>query len=142
MRLVFLLAALCAFGRLALAESFCDRVPLDPDLAAGLEGSYEIVGKQSPGASYAGSLLLAGRKSSYAVSRTIDGKVDHGDVWMEKCGADHIEFLVARYYTKPVTQVRCRLGVDGDNYFRATCRTSQGGREWRGLEAWFQVPRR
>ena len=85
-----------------------------------------------------GNLVVGYGKTSYALTRTISGVKVHGDAWIERCGMDKIMVLVARYYTKPMTEVGCSLDADGDNYYRATCHVRQGGREWKGLEAWFQ----
>ncbi|GAA5010521.1 hypothetical protein GCM10025793_22310 [Lysobacter lycopersici] len=125
----------------ALATSFCERMLLDPEVPAGLDGSYEIVGKDpATGAAYTGTLVLGIGKDSYAITRTTGADIVNGDAWMESCGMDKIKALVVRYYTKPVTEMSCALDADGDNYYRATCRTHQVGQKRLGLEAWFQRP--
>ena len=123
------------------ADQFCKREAYDAEFPAGLTGNYEIVGKDpETGAAYSGHLVIADGKSRYALTRTAGGVSIPGDAWMETCSADKIQFLVVRYYTRPTTQVSCRLGMDGDNYYRATCRTRASDGRWRGLEAWFQSP--
>jgi hypothetical protein len=125
----------------ALAAGFCERKPLEPDFPAGLEGRYEIIGKDpATGAAYSGYLAVAAGKTSYGIGRVVNGKASKGHAWIESCGADKIAFLVAEYATEPAMKARCRLGADGDNYYRATCRTDSGASSWRGLESWFQSP--
>ena len=139
MKLIPLLMILVIAPANALAGGPCKRLPVDPEFPAGLSGSYELIGKDpSTGASYVGSLAIGYGKSTYALTRTLQGTSIHGDAWIERCGIDKVMVLAARYYTKPVTEVSCALDADGDNSYRATCKTRQGGRTWRGLEAWFQ----
>ena len=141
MKLAPLLILLVGASASAIASGVCERVPLDPELPAGIGGSYEIIGKDpATGNTYTGTLVLGYDKSSYRLIRTTQGNAANGDAWIESCGMDKIKMLVARYYTKPVTEVTCALDADGGNYYRTTCRTRQGGRQWRGLEAWFQRP--
>ena len=121
------------------ATDFCKRLPMDPEVPAGLDGSYEIVGRNSAsGVAYTGTLVLGIGRNSYAVTRTTDRGTVNGDAWMESCGIDKVKALIVRYYTKPVTEMHCTFTADGDNYYRATCRTHQIGRQKFGLEAWFQ----
>jgi len=141
MKAVFMVMVLATIPSHALAAGFCERMPLDPEVPAGLDGSYEIVGKDpSTGVAYAGTLVLGIGKNRYAITRTIANTTVNGDAWMESCGMDKIKALVVRYYTKPVTEMSCTLDADGDNYYRATCRTHQAGQKRIGLEAWFQRP--
>ena len=141
MRIQLLLVVFLSFPSIVQANGLCERLPLDPDVPAGLSGAYEVIGKDPRTSTpYVGTIVLANGKSSYAITRTIGKDAVHGDAWMEECGGDKIRFLVARYYTKPITQLSCRLGADGDNYYRTTCRTDTGTGRWRGLESWFQVP--
>jgi len=141
MRLQPLLVVFFLLPSVVQAAGLCRRLPMDPEVPAGLAGTYEIIGKDpKTGAGYVGNIVLANGKSSYAITRTIGKDAAHGDAWMEECGGDKIRFLVARYYTKPITHLSCRLGADGDNYYRATCRTGMGSGRWHGLESWFQVP--
>lgn len=140
MKIAVLLMLLGGIPASASASGACKRLPLDPELPAGLAGSYEVVGKDPvTGSPYAGTLVLAHGKSNYRITRTTGGNAN-GDAWIESCGMDGIKALVGRYYTQPVTEVSCALDADGDNYYRATCRTRQRGGQWRGLEAWFQQP--
>jgi hypothetical protein len=139
MRIPLLLLALLTFSGAAAASGLCERMPVDPELPAGLAGGYDLIGKDpTTGNSYSGTLRINYGKRTYAITRTSGNNTVHGDAWMERCGMDKIEFFRARYYTKPVTDVSCSLDADGDNYYRTTCRTWQAGR--RGLEAWFQNP--
>jgi hypothetical protein len=125
----------------SLAREFCERIPIDPELPAGLEGSYEVIGKDPvTGVGYTAALAIGYGENSYALTRVSQADSVNGDAWFELCGADRIHMLVARYYTKPITEVRCTLASDGDNYYRTTCRTRQAGHGWPGLEAWFQKP--
>jgi hypothetical protein len=121
------------------ASDFCLKAPFDAEFPAGLEGRYEIVGKDpATGEVYSGRLVISMERAAYGLDRAIDGKVSKGQAWIEGCGPDKVSFLVVDYATKPVTRARCRLGNDGDNYYRATCRTDAGENSWRGIEAWFQ----
>lgn len=123
----------------ASATGICERLPVDPEFPAGLGGSYEILGRD-PGtaAAYTGTLILGYGKDRYVLTRTVEGGTLHGSAWIERCGVDKIRALIVRYDTKPAIEMACTLGTDGGNYFRTTCRTRQGGGQWRGLEAWFQ----
>ena len=124
-----------------IAAEFCQKKPHDPDFPAGLEGRYEIIGKDpKSGAAYSGYLAISTGKSVYGIGRVVDGTVVRGRAWIESCGSDKIAFLVAEYDTNPLTRLSCRLGADGDNYYRTTCRTGSGEQLWRGLESWFQNP--
>lgn len=130
------------FPSLVVAKDFCERISFDPEFPAGIEGNYEIIGRApSTGASYTGRLILAIEKSTYTITRSINGKPVSGEAWIEECGADKIPYLYVRYDTKPISAGNCRLGNDGDNYYRVTCRTTiNADKTWRGLEAWFQNP--
>ncbi len=131
--------ALLGLPLCASAQSFCTRdAAIDPEFPAGLRGAYSIVGKDPAGNSYAGMLTLRYREHTYALTRTVNGTAIHGDAWIERCGPDKITTLVARYYGKPATELYCALGMDGDNYYRITCRTRHTGGTKNGLEAWFQ----
>jgi hypothetical protein len=139
------LLVLCLLGLPAsfYAADFCERDPtIDPEFPAGLGGSYEIIGKDPvTGSAYVGSLMVDYGKSTYSLTRSVQDEKVHGDAWIERCGADKIVVLTARHYTKPAPlELRCSLGGDGDNYYRATCRTRyMGSLHWSGLEAWFQA---
>ncbi|WDS35244.1 hypothetical protein [Pseudoxanthomonas sp.] len=123
------------------AASVCERLPVDPEFPAGLSGSYEIVGKDpAKGTVYTGTLTLDYGKDSYVLSRGTDGQTLHGVAWIQRCGVDKIRTLLVRYDTQPAIEMACALQTDGDNYYRATCRTRQGGDQSGGLEAWFQKP--
>ena len=125
----------------AKASGFCEKKPFEPDFPAGLEGRYELIGKDpTTGAAYSGYLAITTGKSGYGVGRVVAGEVLKGKAWIESCGPDEIKFLVAEYASAPVMKATCRLGADGDNYYRATCRTDSGTNTWQGLEAWFQNP--
>ncbi len=125
----------------AIASGFCQKKQFEPDFPAGLEGRYEVIGKDpTTGVAYSGYLAIAAGKTSYGIGRVINGKVSQGHAWIESCGPDKIAFLVAEYATEPAMKASCRLGADGDNYYRTTCRTDSGANLWRGLESWFQNP--
>lgn len=116
-------------------------MPIDPELPAGLSGNYEIVGKDPiTGNAYTATLMLGYGENTYALTRTSDGNTVHGDAWIERCGVGKINVLTARYHTQPRTELSCTLAANGGNYYRTTCKTRQGAREWHGLEAWFQKP--
>ncbi|MDR7099284.1 hypothetical protein J2X04_001631 [Lysobacter niabensis] len=141
MKLLPLLMILVGAPVSCVASGFCERLPIDPELPAGLGGSYEVIGKDPvTGDGYTATLVLDYGKKSYALTRASQRSTVNGDAWIERCGMDRIKVLVARYYTKPLTEVSCALAADGNNYYRTTCRTRQGGSTWRGLEAWFQRP--
>ena len=141
MKILFVIG-IFTFSLGASAADFCQRQPLDPDVPAGLEGSYEIIGKDpSTGKLYAGTLVIGYSKQAYSLTRTTSRTVAKGDAWLALCGADKIQFLVGRYHMKPVSvEISCRLGTDGDNYSRATCKTRVVNGKWIGLESWFQSP--
>jgi hypothetical protein len=107
---------------------------LDPDLPAGIAGTYELIGKHSDGPAYSGTLTLDFGKSRYRVVHLVKGRATNGTAWISECGMDKIRELTVRLETKPVTEMSCMLGGDGNNYYRMTCRTTQG------IEAWFQQP--
>lgn len=135
-----LTALLILLGTSSTAGAFdvCERLPVDAEVPAGFGGSYELVGKDPvTGEAYAGMLVVGYGKSSYRLTRTALDKTVNGDAWIESCGTDKVKVLVARYYTKPMIELSCTLRGDGDNYYRATCKTRQGERQ-KGLEAWFQ----
>ncbi len=135
--------AWCMWGwhaAVAAAAVGCERVPFHPEVPAGLAGGYDIIGKApGTGASYSGRLVIEHKKDGYAMARTVNGKTVRGDAWLEVCGPDKIHYFWARYGTRPATELLCRLGNDGDNYHRATCRARRGKAD-NGLEAWFQIP--
>ena len=123
----------------SVASDFCERLPVDPGFPAGIGGQYEIVGRDpETGSAYTGTLAVSYGKSSYALTRRVQGVSVNGDAWVERCGMDKIVRLYAKYYTKPTTEISCTVGGDGDNYYRLTCRTREDGGTWPGLEAWFQ----
>jgi len=114
------------------ADSYCKRVPLDPEFPAGLAGSYEVIGKHSDGPAYSGTLTLGFGRSRYRVVQTVQGRPTYGTAWFSECGADKIRTLTVRLESKPAIEMRCTIGGDGDNYYRVTCKSSKG------IEAWFQ----
>jgi hypothetical protein len=125
----------------ANAKNFWTRADsVDPEFPAGLVGSYELIGKDLiTGTAYSGTLAIAVGETSYALTRTGSHVVVRGEAWIEHCDADSIVVLAARYATKPeLTDLRCALGMDGDNYFRVTCQTQLDNSDRYGLEAWFQ----
>lgn len=132
--IVFAFAASSAF-----AAGFCEKQAFDPEVPVGLEGHYEMVGRDpATGGAYTGHLAISNGRTVYGLGRVVDGKVTKGRAWIEACGPDRIPFLFVEYDTQPAMRASCRLGGDGDNYYRATCRTDSGTDSWRGLEAWFQ----
>jgi hypothetical protein len=136
----YLLVCLLIAGP-ADAKNFCTRAPaVDPALPAGLDGSYELIGKDPiSGTVYAGTLEVVVGETSYALTRKEGHVVVRGEAWIERCGADSIVVLAARYATKPEpTDLRCAFGMDGDNYYRVTCQTRLDSGDRYGLEAWFQ----
>ena len=98
---------------------------------------HEIVGRNSA-AAFTGTLVLGIGRNSYAVTRTTDRGTVNGDAWMELRNRQG-KALIVRYYTKPVTEMHCTFTADGDNYYRATCRTHPTGRQKFGLEARFRT---
>ncbi|WP_188396707.1 hypothetical protein [Oxalicibacterium flavum] len=125
----------------AHAAGFCERMPMDPEFPAGLNGSYDIVGRDvRTGHAYTGTLALDHGREVYTLARTVQGRTVHGEAWMESCGVDRIRTLVVRYDAEPVIRMACSLGADGGNYYRVSCRTVQGGNDSPGLEAWYQRP--
>ena len=139
MKQLLLLMGMVGVSVSVSAADFCERMPVDPEFPAGLNGSYEILGKDPvTEVSYTGTLVLSYSKDSYKLSRTIQGRIVNGNAWIERCGVDKIETLIVRYDTEPVIEMTCTFGTDGDNYYRTTCRARQGKHQWRGLEAWFQ----
>lgn len=138
----FLWLILLCFPLSAQAAGFCAReTQMDPEFPAGLIGNYELIGKDvATGKPYAGTLEIAHDQTRYLLTRTLAGKAVTGEGWIERCGADKILAFTVRYETEPdATELFCRLGNDGDNYFRITCLTRLAGKKDRtGLEAWFQ----
>lgn len=125
----------------ANAAGFCERMPMDPEFPAGLNGTYEIVGRDArTGYAYTGTLTLDHGSKTYTLARTVQGRTVHGEAWMESCSVDRIRTLIVRYDTEPVIRMACSLGADGGNYYRVSCRTVQGSNESPGLEAWYQQP--
>jgi hypothetical protein len=123
----------------SLASDFCQKMKFEPEFPAGLEGRYEIVGKDpATDAAYSGHLAITIGRNSYGIGRVVKGNISMGHAWIESCGPDKMQFLVAEYTTEPKIKTTCRLGAAGDNYFRATCKTWHGNKA--GLEAWFQIP--
>ena len=141
-RMKFLFAALLLMlSPAVLASGFCQKKPIEQDFPAGLEGRHEVIGKDpSTGTPYSGYLAITTGKTSYGIGRVVNGKVTKGQARIESCGPDKIIFLIAEYATTPAMKARCRLGADGNNYYRATCLTDSGANSWRGLESWFQNP--
>lgn len=124
------------------ASGLCERQAIDRESPAGFAGSYEIIGKDpNTGNPYSGTLVVGYGVHAYSLARTIQGTVSKGEAWLERCGMDKIQFLAGQYRSKSGTiEIRCRLGADGDNYYRTTCRTRQPGNQSNGLESWFQNP--
>jgi hypothetical protein len=128
-----------SFASVALASDFCQKMKFEPEFPAGLEGRYEVIGKDpTTGAAYFGYLAITNGKNSYGIGRIVNGNISKGHAWIESCGPDKIKFLVAEYTTEPKIKTTCSLGADGDNNYRATCKTWHGDKA--GLEAWFQMP--
>lgn len=123
----------------ARADAGCERMALDPEVPAGIDGRYEIVGRDPlTGDGYAGTLAVALGKHSYTLARTIGADTVRGEAWFERCGVDRIMMLVVRYRAEPAIEAVCFHRSDADNYYRVSCRTRQGGSGRSGLEAWFQ----
>ena len=117
----------------------CQRVPFDPEVPAGLEGAYELIGRDAmTGKPYLGNLQVSLGKNSYLLKRTVRGTVVSGEAWFEGCGADRVKSLFVTYRTSPVTQQVCYLSRNFDNDVQATCKSDQGKTQGRGLESWFQ----
>ena len=114
------------------ADAFCKRLPVDPEVPAGIAGSYDVVGQRSDGPAYSGTLTLGFGKSRYRVVQTVQGRSTYGTAWFSECGADRTRVLTVRLETKPAVEWSCTVGADGSNYSRMTCRSSNG------IEAWFQ----
>lgn len=115
---------------------YCNRLPFDKEVPAGLLGSYDIVGKDAAtGNTYSGTLQVNHGKNSYLLTRTVRGRTLKGEAWMESCGPDQFQRLMVRYESKArAIEIACYLVGDGDNFIRASCTTADG----RGLEAWYQ----
>ena len=125
----------------SVATDICRKAPFNPELPAGLAGSYEIVGRDPvDGTAYSGHLAISAGSSGYGIARVISGKVTQGTAWIENCGQDNIRLLAARFSSSPDILAICTLGADGDNYYRVTCRTRTSAMSWKGLESWFQSP--
>ena len=126
----------------AAAADFCERTPVDPEVPAGMDGSYEVVGKDPiTGAAYTGSLILGyDLPHSYTLTGRIQGRIVRGEAWLERCGADKVQVLTAWYNTRPPVTLLCTLGADSNIRYRITCQTRQGESPAQGLEAWFQRP--
>ena len=60
------------------------------------------------------------------------GRSTYGTAWFSECGADRTRALTVRLEAKPAVEWSCTVGADGSNYYRMTCRSSNG------IEAWFQ----
>ena len=136
-----LLIALASAPVSAAAGNFCERIPIDPELPAGLSGTYEVVGQDSlTDKAYTATLVLGYGDNAYTLTRTTHGSTVHGEAWLERCGTDKMQILVAQYDTEPRTELNCTLNADAGNYYRATCKTRQGSHGEHGLEAWFQQP--
>lgn len=124
-----------------LAADFCQRQAYDAEVPAGLYGSYEIIGRDpSTGKLYSGRIGIDDGKSHYSVTRTINSQPMKGQAWIEACSAEKIPYLFVRYDSEPKLKFVCSFAMDGDNYYRITCRTGRDGKNWHGLEAWFQNP--
>lgn len=136
------LSLFLALPACADAAGYCVREPaVDPELPAGLVGSYELIGKDpGSGGTYAGALEISDGKTAYVLTRVVNGRTVKGSAWIERCGPDRFPIILARYDTEPApTELGCFFGTDGDNYFRVTCKSGLAGRdEAPGLEAWFQ----
>lgn len=138
----YLLAVFLALPVCANAAGYCTREPaIDPELPAGLVGSYELIGKDpASGGTYAGALDISDGKTVYVLTRIVNGNTVKGSAWIERCGPDKFPIILARYDTEPTPiELGCFFGTDGDNYFGVTCKSGMVGREGTpGLEAWFQ----
>ena len=134
-------AAMLAVPAWAKETSLCKRQPMDPESPPGLAGSYQVVGKDAgTGHAYSGELVIELGADGYELIRTVQGQRTLGQAWIERCGVDEITYLHARYAPDPVSDLGCRLQMDGDNYYRASCKVYQGSAADVGLEAWFQEP--
>ncbi|HEY6772369.1 MAG TPA: hypothetical protein VI140_00210, partial [Oxalicibacterium sp.] len=92
MKQLLLLMGMVGVSVSVSAADFCERMPVDPEFPAGLNGSYEILGKDPvTEVSYTGTLVLSYSKDSYKLSRTIQGRIVNGNAWIERCGVDKIE---------------------------------------------------
>lgn len=127
-------------GSSAIASDFCTKIPFDPELPAGLNGRYEVIGRDPiTRAAYSGHLTVTLEKDSYGVARVVNGKTVKGQAWIVMCGfVEKIMYLRVEYDTAPSTLAACLFRMDGDNYYRVTCKIDDGKNSWRGLEAWFQ----
>lgn len=135
---VLAVAAIGASSATLAETTKCERIPLGPEAPPGIDGHYQIVGKEPiTGRPYSGALDVSEGRDTYLLVRTIKTKRLLGQAWMETCGADKIQVLVLEYRTEqqPILG-HCWPRMDGDNYWHVTCRTSV--RSSAGLEAWFQ----
>ena len=138
MKQLALLLGLCV-PMCAAAAGFCERTALDPEVPAGIDGHYEVVGKEpGSGAPFLGHAQWRLGKDSYLISRTVGQDTRDGEAWFERCGADGVEVLRLHYPSDPAIEAVCQHVVDADNYHRFSCRSRQGTGAWSGLEAWYQ----
>lgn len=117
-------------------EPFCKRLPFDGETPPGIEGNYELIGKDpETGSAYTGVLKISAGTETFVLSRTVNGKTVAGQAWAEVCSPDKFQVLTVRYEGKDgPLNLSCYLDYDGDNFTRASCTTFEDG----GLEAWYQ----
>lgn len=136
--LIRLLFAALALAASALhAQPYCQRQAFDPELPAGLEGEYEVVGKAGgTGKPYVARLSVSLGKNSYLLRRTAGGRQVRGEGWIELCSPDKFMVLKVQYQTpnQEAGRYMCYLRMGGESDYRVSCTGFDG----KALEAWFQ----
>jgi hypothetical protein len=130
------LALITTAAALASPEraGYCEPLPFDPELPAGVAGKYQVVGRTAAGASYSGTLSVKDGKSEYVVTRKVGRATVVAQARVYACGADRVRRIRLAYGPGDAKgTLWCAFHTDGDNYHRLTC-VGDGKR----LEAWFQ----
>ena len=125
----------------ALAQPFCEPVPLDLEFPAGFVGAYEVVGKDPVnGDPYVATLQVSEQEGFYGLRKSIRERAAvQGRAQFQRCGPDRILILAISYEDATPSAGSCVVDTDGNNYYRVSCRTVGGKDGGRGLESWFQV---
>jgi hypothetical protein len=133
----------CSMMAASRADELCTRQKLDPELPAGLDGKYEIIGRMPDSdVTYSGTLEVGIGKTAYTLKRTVNGNIANGEAWFETCGLDEIQVLSFKYTQgKKPMEGFCFINRNGDNYMLMSCYTNYVGVESKrsGLESMFQL---
>ena len=126
------------------AREYCERPEkIDPELPAGLSGTYEIIGRlPNSDITYAGRVEIKEDETAYTLKRTVGGVTTIGDAWIEFCSPDKYMVLNFKYSKTPKPILgSCFLRTNGNNYYIISCYTRFIGTELkqRGLESMFQL---